>query len=154
MIDSYLTNKTDLDDAAVHLLFCANRWEKRSACKTLALLLCCKHMSATLLVAEAAAQLYPCVSKSFDGLLYLCREAMVAALQSGTTLVVDRYSYSGVVFTAAKQLPGLDLNWCKVRNPSQLHIRQFLPVHLRCLRQVFNMSNEMDNSCISKVVWQ
>ena len=44
------------------------------------------------------------------------REAMVAALQSGTTLVVDRYSYSGVVFTSAKQLPGLDLNWCKVLN--------------------------------------
>ena len=30
MIDSYLTSKTELDDAAVHLLFCANRWEKRS----------------------------------------------------------------------------------------------------------------------------
>ena len=29
MIDSYLTSKTELDDAAVHLLFCANRWEKR-----------------------------------------------------------------------------------------------------------------------------
>lgn len=30
MIDSYLTSKTELDDAAIHLLFCANRWEKRS----------------------------------------------------------------------------------------------------------------------------
>ncbi|KAL3155999.1 hypothetical protein ABBQ32_012988 [Trebouxia sp. C0010 RCD-2024] len=69
MIDSYLTSKTELDDAAVHLLFCANRWEKR--------------------------------------------EAMLAALKSGTTLVVDRYSYSGVVFTSAKQMPGLDLSWCK-----------------------------------------
>ena len=39
---------------------------------------------------------------------------MLAALKSGTTLVVDRYSYSGVVFTSAKQLPGLDLSWCKV----------------------------------------
>lgn len=29
MIDSYLKSKTELDDAAVHLLFCANRWEKR-----------------------------------------------------------------------------------------------------------------------------
>ncbi len=29
MIDSYLTGKTDTDDAAVHLLFSANRWEKR-----------------------------------------------------------------------------------------------------------------------------
>lgn len=69
MIDSYLTSKTELDDAAVHLLFCANRWEKR--------------------------------------------EAMLGLLRSGTTLVVDRYSFSGVVFTSAKHLPGLDLAWCK-----------------------------------------
>lgn len=31
MIDSYLTGETDTDDAAVHLLFSANRWEKRCA---------------------------------------------------------------------------------------------------------------------------
>ncbi|KAH7296098.1 hypothetical protein KP509_26G008700 [Ceratopteris richardii] len=31
-------------------------------------------------------------------------------LREGTTLVVDRYSYSGVAFSAAK---GLDFNWCK-----------------------------------------
>ena len=37
MIDSYLTSKTELDDAAVHLLFCANRWEKRSACTRIVL---------------------------------------------------------------------------------------------------------------------
>ncbi|KAL4523353.1 hypothetical protein Ndes2437B_g00472 [Nannochloris sp. 'desiccata'] len=29
MINSYLTSKSDIDDAAVHLLFSANRWEKR-----------------------------------------------------------------------------------------------------------------------------
>lgn len=29
MIDAYLQSKSDLDDAAVHLLFSANRWEKR-----------------------------------------------------------------------------------------------------------------------------
>jgi thymidylate kinase len=29
MINSYLTGETDADDAAVHLLFSANRWEKR-----------------------------------------------------------------------------------------------------------------------------
>lgn len=32
-------------------------------------------------------------------------------LRNGTTLVVDRYSYSGVSFSAAK---GLDIEWCKV----------------------------------------
>jgi thymidylate kinase len=36
---------------------------------------------------------------------------MEAKLREGTTLVVDRYSFSGVAFSAAK---GLDLNWCKV----------------------------------------
>ncbi|KAI8814808.1 putative thymidylate kinase [Cladochytrium replicatum] len=33
-----------------------------------------------------------------------------ALLSSGTTLVVDRYAYSGVAFSAAK---GMDLEWCK-----------------------------------------
>jgi dTMP kinase len=28
-INAYLTNSADLDDHAVHLLFSANRWEKR-----------------------------------------------------------------------------------------------------------------------------
>lgn len=32
-------------------------------------------------------------------------------LRSGTTLIVDRYSYSGVAFSSAKEL---DLQWCKV----------------------------------------
>lgn len=39
---------------------------------------------------------------------------MLSKLQQGTTLVVDRYSFSGAVFTAAKQIPGLDLKWTKV----------------------------------------
>ncbi|KAK9101627.1 hypothetical protein Scep_025057 [Stephania cephalantha] len=66
MISSYLANKSQLDDQAVHLLFSANRWEKRSL--------------------------------------------MENKLKSGTTLIVDRYSYSGVAFTSAK---GLDIEWCK-----------------------------------------
>lgn len=35
---------------------------------------------------------------------------MTRLLNEGTTLIVDRYSYSGVAFSAAK---GLDINWCK-----------------------------------------
>lgn len=35
---------------------------------------------------------------------------MEQLLAEGTTLIVDRYSYSGVAFSAAK---GLDLDWCK-----------------------------------------
>ncbi|CAM8965349.1 unnamed protein product [Rhodiola kirilowii] len=66
MISSYLSNQTQLDDRAIHLLFSANRWEKRSL--------------------------------------------MESKLRSGTTLIVDRYSYSGVAFSSAK---GLDIEWCK-----------------------------------------
>ncbi|XP_060082698.1 thymidylate kinase-like [Ylistrum balloti] len=36
---------------------------------------------------------------------------MMELLNSGTTLIVDRYAFSGVAFTAAK--PGFDLEWCK-----------------------------------------
>ncbi|KAK4477331.1 hypothetical protein RD792_016548 [Penstemon davidsonii] len=66
MISSYLTQKSQLDDHAIHLLFSANRWEKRSL--------------------------------------------MESKLRSNTTLIVDRYSFSGVAFSSAK---GLDLDWCK-----------------------------------------
>ncbi|XP_062187829.1 thymidylate kinase-like isoform X2 [Phragmites australis] len=66
MISAYLANESQLDDRTIHLLFSANRWEKR--------------------------------------------DLMESKLLSGTTLIVDRYSYSGVAFSAAK---GLDLEWCK-----------------------------------------
>ncbi|MFS8011472.1 putative dTMP kinase [Helianthus anomalus] len=66
MISAYLSNESQLDDHTIHLLFSANRWEKRSL--------------------------------------------MEAKLKSGTSLIVDRYSYSGVAFSSAK---GLDIEWCK-----------------------------------------
>lgn len=34
-------------------------------------------------------------------------------LLAGTTLVVDRYAYSGVAYSAAKGVPGIDIDWCK-----------------------------------------
>ena len=69
MIDDYLQCKADSDDASMHLLFAANRWEKK--------------------------------------------KLMEEKLKAGVTLVVDRYGYSGVAFTTAKRLPGLDQQWCK-----------------------------------------
>ncbi|XP_065372179.1 thymidylate kinase [Calliphora vicina] len=65
LINGYLTNKQDLNDETIHLLFAANRWEHTNEILNL--------------------------------------------LKSGTTLVVDRYSYSGVVYSAAK---GMSLKWC------------------------------------------
>ncbi|KAI9778105.1 MAG: Thymidylate kinase [Peltula sp. TS41687] len=32
-------------------------------------------------------------------------------IASGTTLIIDRYHYSGCVYTAAKNIPGLGLEW-------------------------------------------
>ncbi|CAG9763506.1 unnamed protein product [Ceutorhynchus assimilis] len=32
-------------------------------------------------------------------------------LYAGTTVIVDRYSYSGIAFSSAKK--GMDINWCK-----------------------------------------
>lgn len=69
VLDKYLRWKVNLNDAAVHLLFSANRWEESST--------------------------------------------ILNDLRSGTTIVADRYAYSGVAFTAAKNIPGLDFYWCK-----------------------------------------
>lgn len=38
------------------------------------------------------------------------KNEMERLLKAGTVLIVDRYSYSGVAFSAAK---GLDFEWCK-----------------------------------------
>lgn len=38
------------------------------------------------------------------------RNEMEKELKAGTTIIVDRYSYSGVAYSAAK---GLDFEWCK-----------------------------------------
>jgi len=38
---------------------------------------------------------------------------MLEKLHAGVTLVVDRYAYSGVAFTAAKGISGLSMDWCK-----------------------------------------
>lgn len=45
--------------------------------------------------------------------LVFCSDALVSALLSGTTLVVDRYAFSGVAYSAAKAVPGMDVEWCK-----------------------------------------
>jgi hypothetical protein len=36
-------------------------------------------------------------------------------VRRGTTIVVDRFAFSGAAFTAAKGVPGLDIDWCRVR---------------------------------------
>ncbi|XP_017774811.1 PREDICTED: thymidylate kinase [Nicrophorus vespilloides] len=40
-------------------------------------------------------------------------EKMKELLQSGVTLIVDRYSYSGIAYSSSK--PGMDIEWCKTQ---------------------------------------
>ncbi|KAE9621636.1 putative dTMP kinase [Lupinus albus] len=42
--------------------------------------------------------------------VFICRSLMETKLKTGTRLIVDLYSYSGVAFSAAK---GLVIQWCK-----------------------------------------
>lgn len=37
---------------------------------------------------------------------------MLKALESGKTLIVDRYSFSGMAYSLAKRLPGMDQQVC------------------------------------------
>jgi dTMP kinase len=39
-----------------------------------------------------------------------CKSQMEKELKAGTTLIIDRYCYSGVAYSSAK---GLDFDWCK-----------------------------------------
>jgi len=68
MINAYLSSGVEMDDACIHLLFSANRWEKRAA--------------------------------------------LLQKLSQGVTVVADRYAFSGVAFTSAKETPGLTRDWC------------------------------------------
>jgi dTMP kinase len=38
---------------------------------------------------------------------------LLQLLDSGTTVILDRYFYSGIAFSAAKDVPGMTLDWCK-----------------------------------------
>lgn len=42
-----------------------------------------------------------------------CRPSIIAALEAGTTVVIDRYYYSGCVYSAAKDNPTLTLQWAR-----------------------------------------
>ncbi len=55
------------------------------------------------------------------------RQRLIDTLSAGTTLVVDRYAFSGAAFTAAKGVPALDLPWCKVRILLEMALHFSLP---------------------------
>jgi dTMP kinase len=88
-ISSYLENKSELEDHAIHLLFTANRWE-----------------------------IVP---------------NLLNSLENGIHVICDRYSYSGIAYSAAK--PTLNLNWCK-------SVEADLPIPDRI---IYLVSNEVDD---------
>jgi dTMP kinase len=45
--------------------------------------------------------------------LNLSRPSILADLNSGTTVIIDRYYYSGCVYSAAKANPSMSLSWCR-----------------------------------------
>lgn len=160
-INEYLQGGKDLDDKAIHLLFSANRYEKRCA---RGVLLSAKRgdggdggwrrdggeggrdsprgdggcegktRGGALLVSGVVVLRPPAVMPLVARLsaapapihrrpapVYgphpspsvACRQQLLAALACGTTLVVDRYAYSGVAYSAAKGAQGMDLDWCR-----------------------------------------
>lgn len=80
-----------------------------------------QHMHSADWACTAAVPLLPClrlpVRSCSSASCFLhpvsCREALISALLAGTTLVVDRYAYSGVAYSAAKGVPGMDVEWCR-----------------------------------------
>lgn len=50
------------------------------------------------------------IHRLFSANRWECVQALVDDLNSGTTLVCDRYAFSGVAYSAAK---GLDFSWCQ-----------------------------------------
>ena len=61
----------------------------------------------------------------------MCRSLMETKLKTGTTLIVDHYSYSGVAFSSAK---GLGVEWCKVKILFRLFINELLCI-LSCFEK-------------------
>ncbi|EFX67536.1 hypothetical protein DAPPUDRAFT_63855 [Daphnia pulex] len=69
---------------------------------------------------QPAISSYICYAKPKDGTatelftsarLLSIRPDIKKLLQKGTNVIVDRYSYSGIAFSAAK--PNMDLRWCQ-----------------------------------------
>ena len=63
-------------------------------------------------------------------------------LKDGTTIVMDRYAYSGAAFTMAKKLEGLDIKWCKAIEAGKLPAPDILfymtlPISSTCTRPGF-----------------
>ncbi|KAM6063369.1 thymidylate kinase isoform 2-T2 [Chlamydotis macqueenii] len=109
LISSYLGKEKNLEDHTVHLLFSANRWEHVCNISTPCALL--DSRTGELRLHQPRLCIYrlsrvtgPCFARKAVPL-------MKDKLHQGITLVVDRYAFSGVAFTSAKE--NFCLDWCK-----------------------------------------
>src|SRR5688500_2397654 len=105
MIGSYLSGQTENEDHVIHLLFSANRWEK--AYVFVYSYFKCRLISISLYYQSMREKkgLFPKLTHS--------RAEIRADIASGTTIVLDRYYYSGCVYSAAKNNPSLSLEWAR-----------------------------------------
>ncbi|XP_069325368.1 thymidylate kinase isoform X1 [Eulemur rufifrons] len=105
LLSSYLEKKSEVEDHSVHLLFSANRWEQGSFI-TLAGVQWCQPSSQQPQTPGLQQPSCPSLLSSCDN-----RPLIKEKLSQGVTLVVDRYAFSGVAFTGAKE--NFSLDWCK-----------------------------------------
>lgn len=68
------------------------------------------------------------------------KNEMEKELRAGTTLIVDRYSYSGVAYSTAK---GLDMEWCKA--PERGLLKPDLVVYLTLTDEALARRNGFGN---------
>jgi len=107
VINSYLTHSTELDDRSIHLLFSANRWERSFV--------------PSFITRTVLSQL----TMETNG-----RKEILKDLEEGTTVVCDRYAFSGIAFSTVKvnaflapslptqiliqaMIQGLSYEWCQ-----------------------------------------
>ncbi|KAH0836492.1 thymidylate kinase [Lanmaoa asiatica] len=106
MIDAYLRSESELDDHAIHLLFSANRWELAS----------CPFSFPFQTYATLTDFLILPLLSSHTPFAPLRHHSptIQAHLALGTTVIADRYAFSGIAFSAQK---GSHLNltyeWCR-----------------------------------------
>lgn len=43
----------------------------------------------------------------------ISRPSIIDSLNAGTTVICDRYAFSGIAFSAAKNKPGMSYEWCR-----------------------------------------
>lgn len=93
MIDSYLRSQSEMDDRAIHLLFSANRWELAYVPYL------CRYIDISLSLTAHQFSRYS--------------QSITESLEAGTTVICDRYAFSGIAFSAAKNAPGMSYEWCR-----------------------------------------